>query len=87
MKRLFFEWIWQWVNSEWIGFNPIGMEFEYDKSEPSVSFRFVLLGAGFALYWLVPWETRQSKYYKECTKNLTDFFHIYKDSDGTKSSN
>ena len=64
-KRWWFEWIWQYVNDAWIGWNPIGIEFEYDKVDPSLTFKIVLLGVGFQITWLVPWETEYSRYAKD----------------------
>jgi len=76
MKKLFIDWIWQWVNDDWIGFNPIGLELEYDKSEPSLGFKFVILGIGIDILWIVPWETQKSKEVKESLKSIHDFFSV-----------
>lgn len=65
MKRWFFDWLWQYHGGEWIGWNPIGIEFEYDKCEPAMAFKFVILGVGFQITWLCPWETETSKFMRE----------------------
>jgi hypothetical protein len=61
MKRLFFEWIWQWVGGPYIGFNPIGIELEYDKFGPTITFMVVLMGVGFQVTWLGAWKTEESQ--------------------------
>lgn len=73
MKRFFFEWIWQWGGGGWIGFNPIGIEFEYDKFEPAMVFKVVVMGLGAQIIWLCPWETDESAFAKECMNDLTLF--------------
>lgn len=74
MKRFYFNWIWQWINDDFIGFNPIGIEFEYDKLDPSMTIMVVLLGAGFSITMVCPWETKESTYAKECAKSFITFF-------------
>ncbi len=76
MKKFFIDFIWQWVNDDWIGFNPIGVELEYDKSEPSLGFKVVIMGVGVDILWVVPWQTKQSKYAQECLKSVGDFFTV-----------
>lgn len=76
MKRVFFGFIWQWRNEPYIGFNPIGMEFAYEKFEPSISFSVVILGVGVQIVWLCPWETAESRYAKECAKQMQDILSL-----------
>lgn len=93
MKRLYFEWIWQWVNGVWLGFNPIGIEFEYDKAEPAITFMMVLMGVGFQITWLCPWETKVSKYMRDQLEANPEgnpwriLSVIDKDQDGLNSCN
>jgi hypothetical protein len=70
MKRLFFGFIWQWKGGAYIGFNPISIEFVYEKFEPSISVSIVILGVGVQILWLCPWETVESQYAKECAKQM-----------------
>lgn len=76
MKRLFFGFIWQWRSEPYIGFNPIGMEFVYEKFEPSISVSVVILGVGIQILWLCPWETVESLYAKECAKQMQDILSL-----------
>ena len=76
MKKLFFEFIWQWRGGAWIGFNPIGVEFEYDKYEPVMAFKFVVMGVGFQIVLICPWETKESVYAKECLENTWQILSI-----------
>jgi hypothetical protein len=89
MKKLYFEWIWQWIGGPWIGFNPVGIEFEYDKYEPTMALKIVLLGVGFVITWLCPWKTKESEYAEECMKN--NMWQILsvdpQEFDGTNSRN
>ncbi len=73
MKKLFFEFIWQWVGGAWVGFNPIGIELEYDKYEPALGLTMVFMGVGIKIYWIVPWETEESIYARECTEGIISF--------------
>jgi len=75
MKRLFFEFVWQWRGG-WITFNPIAVEFEYEKFEPSMALMVVLMGIGIQITWLCPWETDESSYAKEAAKNLEEFLSL-----------
>jgi len=76
MKRLFFGFIWQWRLGTYIGFNPIGLEFEYEKFEPFMAFRVVILGIGIQVMWLCPWETVESRYAKECAKHVQSILSL-----------
>lgn len=70
MKRLYFGFIWQWKWDTVVGFNPIGLEFEYEKFDPSLTIKLVIMGIGFQVVWLVPWDTKESVYAKECSDNI-----------------
>lgn len=76
MKRLFFGFIWQWRGGLYIVFNPIVMEFEYEKFEPSLTFKVVLMGIGVQVMWLCPWETTESKYAQECAKDMLSILSV-----------
>ena len=76
MKRWFFGFIWQWHGGSWIGFNPIGIEFEYEKFDPSLAFKIVILGVGFQILYLCPWETKESLYAKDCTSNMMNILSV-----------
>ena len=76
MKRLFFGFIWQYHGGSWIGFNPIGIEFEYERFEPSLAFKFVIMGIGFQVLWLCPWDTAESLYAEECAKNMQELLSL-----------
>jgi len=79
MKRLFFGFIWQWKGGAFIGFNPIGVEFEYEKFEPSITLKVVLMGIGIQIILLCPWETTESRYAKECAKDIWSILSLGED--------
>lgn len=79
MKNLFFDFIWQYQGGDWIDFNPIGIEFEYEKLEPSLTFKFIIMGIGFQILWICPWQTKESEYAQECSKKVMEILSMEKD--------
>jgi len=63
MKRLFFDFIWQYGRSNPIlpstVFSPIVIEFEYDKFDPSLTFEVIVMGMGFEVFFLLPWKAKR----------------------------
>jgi hypothetical protein len=76
MKRLYFEFINQYHGGSLIGFNPIGIELEYEKYEPSLEFKLVVMGFGFIIMYLCPWKTDESKYAEEMERTMGEFFDV-----------
>lgn len=62
MKRLFFEFIcdWRYQGRDYVGTSLIELTFDYLRNEPSMAVRLVILGFGFSVVWLCPWETEGS---------------------------
>lgn len=71
MKRFSFCWINQWhIDDAFLTFAPIGVTVDYDLFGPELSLRVALMGFGFQLTFVCPWETEYSQWAKEVEKSM-----------------
>jgi len=56
----------------WITFDVIRIQFDYDRFGPLLSFDFALAGLGFYISFNPPWETKQSRKIQQQIKEVRE---------------